>query len=119
MHCEFKKKILKYFMLNYSCSPINYTSHRTSLINGIRTKNILDNFTFTITSDLKMYFFKDHCTYNKHPPYVRCMRRYSIGRQTDGLTCVAISSSQRRLSFLSIFIFTEDNVTKTTYHYSP
>lgn len=86
-----KKKLLKYFMLNYSCSPINYTSHRTSLINGIRTKNISENIAFTITSDLEMYFFKDYCTCNKHPPYVQCMRRYSIGRQTDGL--IAISSS--------------------------
>lgn len=94
MHCELKKKLLKYVMLIYSCRPINYTSHRTLLINGIRTKNILDNFTFTITSDLEMYFFKEHCTSNKHPPYVRCMKRYSIGRQTDGLTRVAISSSQ-------------------------
>lgn len=56
----------------------------------IRTKNIFENFAFTITSDLEMYFFKNivHFLSNKHP---MCnvwggMGRYSVVRQTDRQT---------------------------------
>lgn len=101
-------------MLNYSCRPINYTSHRTLLINGIRTKNILDNFTFTIT------VFFQRPLYFQQAPSLCAMYEEVQYRKTDGRTYMCCNKQlTRRPSFLSIFIFTEDNVTKTTYHYSP
>lgn len=75
----------------------------------IRTKNIFENFAFTITSDLEMYFLRT--LYIIYPTSTLCamyeavrMRRYSVvrqtERQTDGRTDGSLKGARPFYQFL-------------------